>query len=128
MNRAEKRIAKLKRRAFLYDDQIRLNYGLLMLSPAWRGDGRETDDTKTAVTPDGFKVTLLSNKLVCRAGACKAELLSSYYVWHPSAKKNQVDKVKAAEKVKVWFLGKDWETHNSTATGELWLREISDLT
>ena len=111
-----------------YDDQARLNYALLTLNPVWKERRREStqDKLKRATTASGFTVTLLLNSIVCRV-KCEKELQSKYYLWHQHTG-NQDNMSKKARRADLWFLRRNWESITTTATGEQWLREISNLT
>ena len=111
----------------VYDDQVRLNFALLAMDPDWGHTRRLNirDHKKVATTPSGFKVTVVPNKLACRQD-CNSKLKSSYYIWHGYGTR----KAKKAAKAKtagLWFLRDDWESLNCTATGEQWLRALSDF-
>ena len=118
---------KMKER-ISYDDQVRLNYALLMLNPVWEKRTREKtqDKLKRATTASGFTVTLLLNSIVCRV-KCEKELQSKYYLWHQHAGSKD-SKSKKADKADLWFLRRNWESITTTATREQWLKEISKLT
>ena len=123
MSRLEK-----KSTYYVYDDQARLNFGLLQMNPDW-GKSKALnirDHHKVGTTSNGFKVTVLSGKEACRQD-CSQAVQRSVYIWHgysPGSKERQTAN---AEKARLWFLKKDWETYNGTATGENWLKVISNL-
>ena len=116
------------RKYLRFDDQVLLNYALLAMHPVWRESGpKHTADEKQnlkGTTSSGFTVTLFSEDTICRK-SCNETLLSQYYIWHERSHKNIESKT---SNTKLWFLKVDWAYHNtSNATGEQWLKEISDL-
>ena len=119
-------MSRMKQTNNVYDDQVRLNFALLAMDPDW-GHTRHLnihDHKKVATTPSGLKVTILSSKLVCRHD-CSTELnSSSHYIWHAHGS-GKDGKIHKEDKAGLWFLRDDWESLNSTATGEQWLRAIS---
>ena len=126
---------KLKRshnRMFVFDDQLRLNYALQVMDPIWEHLSREKTAThdilRRATTASGFTVTLLSEDVVCRNN-CSEELRSQYYVWHTNThEKASGNKTLNFKRAQLWFLQTDWENCDSSALGEEWLKEISNLT
>ena len=122
MNTANKKAAS--------DDQVRLNYALKIMNPVWRdSNGRTapTLNTKATLTAhaSGFTVTLLPAEIICRS-QCREQLQSHYYVWHKLTSKNIHSKTTNTGQARLWFLRKDWETCNSSASGVQWLEAISD--
>ena len=110
-----------------FDDQVRLNFALLAMDPDW-GHTRHLkihDHKKVATTPSGLKVTILPNSIGCRLD-CNTKLKSSYYIWHGRARGKEM-KLDNESTAGLWFLKDDWESLNSTATGEQWLTAISDF-
>ena len=106
------------KKSFASNDQARLNFALLAMDPDW-GHTRQLnihDHKKVAVTPSGFKATILPSKLACRH-ECSTKPKSSYYIWHGhvSGIEKKVDEENTAG---LWFLRDDWESLNCTATGE----------
>ena len=108
------------------DDQVLLNYALLAMHPVWReiSSRHAHDKLKVGTTPSGFTVTLFPEDIICR-NHCSEKLLSQYYIWHRRSHKDIASK---SSNTTLWFLKVDWAYHNtSNATGEQWLKEISDL-
>ena len=111
------------------NDQVKLNSALNAMHPDW-GDTRNKDilyDVWTAITPDGFKVTILPSKYVCRQ-KCDIQKRDQYYVWHKGGSRSTDGKMVYAQQGRLWFLRKDWErtSRNSTSMGDDWLREITE--
>ena len=110
------------------NDQARLNYALSALQPNWGNNEAKSiiTDEWVATTPTGFKVIVLPARYVCRQG-CSRKHRSEYYVWHKGGQ-NSDGKMRYAQRGRLWFLRKDWEsrTSNSSATGQEWLEEITE--
>ena len=114
-----------------FNDQIKLNIALSAMQPDW-GDTEGKSilyDEWTAMTPSGFKVTILPSKYVCRAKACDAEKVDRYYIWHKGGQRgkgsSELDNRNNKQR-SVWFLRDDWRSREySSTTGEDWLREIT---
>ena len=111
-----------------YNDQNRLNHALAYMNPIWEGDVQTMNksvDRWKATTPDGFTITILSEKEMCRRG-CTAESLVESYVYHKcSCGASKADLHN--NKLGPWYLRDDWEeiSKTSTAVGEEWLKEVT---
>ena len=112
-----------------YDDQLRVNTALDSMQPVWEGNRTlmnvSLDDEWTSTTREGFKVTILAERDVCRKN-CTSKSLKQCYVWHrviPGDKKLENGDIYLGP----WFLRKDWEeiSARSNAIREEWLNEIT---
>ena len=115
---------------FSFDDQVRLNYALKRMNPVWEDSSGRTApilNTKATLTAhaSGFTVTLLPAEIICRS-QCREQLQSHYYVWHKQGSKNVQRKTNTTGHASLWFLRKEWEICNSSASGVQWLEAISD--
>ena len=117
-----------KTRLYTYDDQARLNYALLQINPDWEETKTLSshDHQKVGKTSNGFKVTLLSGKEACQQD-CGHAVQKSTYIWHGYSPGSMNKQTAKAETAKLWFLREDWEAYNGTATGEHWLKVVSNL-
>ena len=110
----------------VYDDQAKLNYAFRTMDPVWKKEGSGDLQLSVATTANGFKVTLVPERNVCRLH-CKIDVQSQYYVWHHSSKKTKNSKTVHSKNADLWFLRDDWKKQTSNSTGEKWLKEISVL-
>ena len=112
----------------MYDDQMRLNFALFAMDPDWGHTGHLNihDHKKVATTPSGLKVTILPNKVACRHDCSTKLNSSSYYIWHRNVGRKDITNKIDKQDTRLWFLKDEWESLNSTATGEQWLRAISN--
>ena len=110
------------------NDQARLNYAISALQPDWGEMNSKSilTDEWVAITPSGFKVTVLPARYICRQG-CSRKRKSEYYVWHKGGD-NSDGKINVAQRGRLWFLRKDWEARavNSSTSGVEWLKEITE--
>ena len=114
----------IKRR---YDDQFRLDSALDLMNPVWEGNRNISLYEWTATTREGFKVTILPEKDVCRK-YCTTKSIKQCYVWHNYiSQDNKLDNGK--NNLGPWYLRDDWEeiSARSNAISEEWLREITIL-
>ena len=110
-----------------YDDQVRLDSALDLMHPVWEGNRNISLYEWTATTREGFKVTILPEKDVCRK-YCTTKSIKQCYVWHKfKYQDNKLDNGK--NNLGPWYLRDDWEeiSARSNAISEEWLREITIL-
>lgn len=109
------------------DDQMKMNYALDRCNITWRQE--EGGVATHGVCSNGLKVTILSNRVICRH--CSSNKATNYYVWHRLASKGQMDRKTAVAKLgKAWFLRDGWNATNHMTigrklTGINWLRSIT---
>lgn len=114
----------------ILNDQVKLNNALNAMLPVWENstDKDILYDEWKATTPDGFKVTILPSKYVCRQ-TCDIQKREEYYVWHRGGSRSTEGKMVYAKQGRLWFLRTDWESRSRGyfKTGEEWLRRIAEV-
>ena len=102
------------------NDQEKLNIALTTMNLT----SNTTTDYWMATNNQGFTLTLLQEKHVCRK-KCIRKKKNSYYIWHSRGKGNE-GKVRAAKIGRLWYLRDDWRqmVESSNAEGVMWLRDI----
>ena len=120
------RVWTLSATSAMQDDQITINYILNELGVEWHEANIPSDDYYVqGFSPQGLKVTILSNHVVCRY--CERIRLDSYYVWHPRSAKAIEAKLRQASRGNLWVLDPQWNsslTHRSNLTGLEWLHSL----
>ena len=110
----------------ILNDQVKMNNALQAMDPTWENTADKDflyDDWR-ATTPDGFKITILPSKYMCRQ-MCDITKVEQYYVWHRGGSRNTEGKMAYAQRGGLWFLRSDWESRESSFKGEEWLGDIS---
>ncbi len=110
------------------DDQIRINTALTKMDLHWNEVMFMDDKTWMGRNGNGFTVSILKSRHICRLDACIIEQKSNMYVWHHGGTHSE-GKLENAELDGTWFLRDDWMiAQNSSAVGVEWLQEIVNRT
>ena len=108
-------------------DQIRLNTALVDAGLKGNGVKLKDDETWVGKNANGFTVSIVRYKVICRYKQCTFSNRPGMYIWHHSiATGSSVNKLTSLRQDKVWYLKKDWKesTRNSSAKGVEWIKKM----
>jgi len=117
-------------RQVLADDQTRLNYALRRCGIQWQSMSKmprlyvKSNPVSGQCSKPPYhkvKIMVLPDSYICR----KCTGTTRYYVAHPQSRKEGEAKVETAQKLKFWFLDKDWRHLGRRQVGRNWLAALA---